>query len=221
VFAAGDVIGAPQLASTAIDQGRKAANQLLGQIDVPYQPIFPYGIYTYPEMSMVGKSEKQLQDAGIPYFVGVGRYRDTARGQIIGDTDGMLKLLFDPETRKILGVHAIGREATELIHIGQSVMIFGGVLDYFVDTVFNYPTLAEVYKIAALNGLNKVLEAQGKLAPMDVFGKKITKRNRTLETPPPENGNGHGNGNGKHIDGDSDKGPKARTVKVAKSKASA
>jgi NAD(P) transhydrogenase len=173
IYAAGDVIGFPQLASTSIDQGRKAANQLLGQPDVGYQPIFPYGIYTYPEISMVGASEQQLQKDNIPYLVGIGRYRDTARGQIMGDSEGLLKILFAPDTRKVLGVHAIGREATELIHLGQAVMIFGGVLDYFVDTVFNYPTLGEAYKLAGLNGLNEVYKRAGKLEPMDVFGNAV------------------------------------------------
>lgn len=173
IYAAGDVIGFPQLASTSIDQGRKAANQLLGQPDVGYQPLFPYGIYTYPEISMVGASEQQLQKDNIPYLVGIGRYRDTARGQIMGDSEGLLKILFAPDTRKVLGVHTIGREATELIHVGQAVMIFGGVLDYFVDTVFNYPTLAEAYKLAGLNGLNEVYKRTGKLEPMDVFGNAV------------------------------------------------
>ena len=155
IFAAGDVIGFPSLASTSIDQGRKAANRLLKVPDVPYEPIFPYGIYTFPDMSMVGKSEDQLKKEGIPYETGVGYYRDSARGEIIGDQDGLVKLLFHTETRELLGVHIIGAEATELIHMGQAVLINGGKLDYFIDTVFNYPTLAEVYKIAALDGFNK------------------------------------------------------------------
>lgn len=156
IYAAGDVIGFPSLASTAIDQGRKAANQLLGLEDIPYDEHFPYGIYTFPEISMVGASEEQLRKQGRAYEVGIGKYVDTARGQIIGDDFGLLKLLFDPATRVLLGVHVIGTEATMLVHIGQAVMIYGGTIDYFVDTVFNYPTLAETYKIAALNGLNKL-----------------------------------------------------------------
>jgi NAD(P) transhydrogenase len=155
IYAAGDVIGFPSLASTAIDQGRKAANRLLGVPDVPYEPLFPYGIYTFPDMSMVGQSEDQLKKDGVPYETGVGYYRDSARGQIIGDEDGIVKLLFHAETRELLGVHIIGAEATELIHMGQAVLINHGKIDYFIDTVFNYPTLAEVYKIAALNGFNK------------------------------------------------------------------
>lgn len=156
VFAAGDVIGFPSLASTAIDQGRKAANQLLGLQDIPYSEFFPYGIYTFPEMSMVGASEEKLKEEGRPYEVGIGKYADTARGQIIGDDAGLLKLIFDPKTRRLLGVHAIGTDATQLVHIGQAVMIYEGTIDYFIDTVFNYPTLAEAYKLAALNGLNKL-----------------------------------------------------------------
>jgi len=155
IYAAGDVIGFPALASTSIDQGRKAANHLLGVQDVPYEPLFPYGIYTFPDISMVGASEQELSERKIPYLVGIGHYRDCARAQIIGDENGLVKLLFSPEDRRLLGVHIIGAEATELIHVGQAVMIAGGKLDYFIDTVFNYPTLAEVYKTAALNGFNK------------------------------------------------------------------
>jgi NAD(P) transhydrogenase len=156
IYAAGDVIGFPSLASTSIDQGRKAANRLLGVKDVPSAPVFPYGIYTFPDISMAGASEEQLQQDGRPYEVGIGHYYESARGQIIGDEDGLVKLLFDPQTRLLLGVHIIGSEATELIHIGQSVIIHGGQIDYFLDTVFNYPTLAECYKIAAFNGFSKL-----------------------------------------------------------------
>jgi NAD(P) transhydrogenase len=159
VYAAGDVIGWPSLASTSIDQGRKAANHLLGVADVPYNPLFPIGIYTFPDISMVGASEEELKKKGITYEVGVGQYCDTARGQIIGDVDGLIKLLFDPNDLSLLGVLIIGSEATELIHIGQAVMVNGGKISYFIDNVFNYPTLAEVYKIAALNGFNKTKAA--------------------------------------------------------------
>jgi NAD(P) transhydrogenase len=155
IYAAGDVIGPPSLAATSIDQGRKAANHLLGLKDVPYQPLFPYGIYTFPDMSMVGASEEQLKKDNRPYLTGIGFYRDTARAQMIGDDTGLCKLLFEPDTRDLLGVHIIGYEATELIHMGQAAMILGGKLDYFLDSVFNYPTMAEVYKLAALNGINK------------------------------------------------------------------
>jgi len=159
VYAAGDVIGWPSLASTSIDQGRKAANHLLGVADVPYNPLFPIGIYTFPDISMVGASEEELKKKGIAYEVGVGQYCETARGQIIGDVDGLVKLLFDHNDLSLLGVHIIGSEATELIHIGQAVMVNGGKISYFIDNVFNYPTLAEVYKIAALNGFNKTKAA--------------------------------------------------------------
>jgi len=156
IYAAGDVIGWPSLASTSIDQGRKAANHMLSVADVPYYPIFPVGIYTFPDISMVGESEDKLKQEGREYEVGIGYYRDSARGQILGDSDGLVKLLFDPRDRKLLGVHIVGTQAPELIHLGQAVMIEGGKLDYFIDTVFNYPTLAEVYKLAALNGFNKL-----------------------------------------------------------------
>ena len=163
IYAAGDVIGWPSLASTSIDQGRKAANHMLSVADVPYYPMFPYGIYTFPVISMVGESEDRLKQDGRAYEVGVGYYRDSAQGQIIGDKEGLIKLLFDPGDHKLLGVHIIGSQASELIHLGQAVLINGGTIDYFIDTVFNYPTLAEVYKHAALNGFNKLDEA----LPMD------------------------------------------------------
>ncbi len=156
IYAAGDVIGYPSLAATSIDQGRKAANAILEIDDIPYEPLFPYGIYTCPDISMIGESEENLKKSGTAYEVGVGYFGDTAKGQMTGNSDGMVKLLFDPEDHKILGVHIIGFESTELIHIGQCVMINGGRLDYFIDTVFNYPTMAEAYKIAALNGFNKL-----------------------------------------------------------------
>ena len=117
---------------------------------------YPYGIYTIPEISFVGKTEEQLTDEDVPYEVGVAYYRETARGQIRGDTTGRLKLIFHRETRSILGVHIIGEEASELLHIGQAVMTLNGTIDYFIDTVFNYPTLAECYKQAAFNGVNKL-----------------------------------------------------------------
>ena len=117
---------------------------------------YPYGIYTIPEISFVGKTEEQLTDEGVPYEVGVAYYREIARGQIRGDTTGRLKLIFHRETKEILGVHIIGEGATEILHIGQAVLILKGTIDYFVNTVFNYPTLAECYKAAAFNGLNKL-----------------------------------------------------------------
>lgn len=155
IYAVGDVVGFPALASTSMQQGRHAACHAFGLRCETTTHLLPYGIYTIPEISMVGRNEDELTRDGVPYEIGVARYREIARGQIIGDTVGMLKLLFHTETRGLLGVHAIGEGATELVHIGQAVMAHGGKLDYFIDTVFNYPTLAECYKVAALAALNK------------------------------------------------------------------
>ena len=157
VFAAGDVIGFPSLASVSMEQGRLAAANAVGLKIQSNPATYPYGIYTIPEISFTGKTEEQLTDEDVPYEVGVAYYRDSARGQIRGDTAGRLKLIFHRETREVLGVHIIGEEATELLHIGQAVMILKGTVNYFVDTVFNYPTLAECYKLAAFNGLNKLM----------------------------------------------------------------
>jgi len=159
IYAAGDVIGFPALAATSMEQGRLASSYMFNQLAEPASPIFPYGIYTIPEISMVGQTEQDLTKAGTPYEVGIARYREIARGQLIGDSHGMLKLLFHPDSRRLLGVHAFGTGATELIHIGQTVMAAGLPIDYFVDTVFNYPTLAECYKVAALDGINRVRSA--------------------------------------------------------------
>jgi NAD(P) transhydrogenase len=156
IYAVGDVIGFPSLASVSMEQGRLAAAHALG-VDVQSNPAnYPYGIYTIPEISFAGKTEEQLTDEGVPYEVGLAYFRETARGQIRGDTTGRLKLIFHRETRDVLGVHIIGEGASELIHIGQAVMIMQGKMSYFVETVFNYPTLAECYKMAAFNGLNKL-----------------------------------------------------------------
>ncbi len=156
IYAAGDVIGFPALASTSMEQGRLAANHMF-QIPVEnIPPLFPYGIYTIPEMSVVGKTEETLTADRVPYEVGIGKYAELAKSMMLGDETGMLKLLFHRDTRKLLGVHAIGQRATEIIHIGQAVMFYGGSVEYFRDTVFNYPTLAEAYKVAALDGLNKL-----------------------------------------------------------------
>ena len=155
VYAAGDVVGFPALASTSMQQGRHAACHAFRLACETSSHLLPYGIYTIPEISMVGRNEDELTRDGIPYEIGVARYREIARGQIIGDTIGMLKLLFHSESRDLLGVHVIGEGATELVHIGQAVIAHGGKLDYFVDAVFNYPTLAECYKVAALAALNK------------------------------------------------------------------
>jgi NAD(P) transhydrogenase len=156
IYAAGDVIGFPALASTAMEQGRLAVCHAYGVPTRSIPELFPYGIYAIPEISMVGKTEDQLTEAGIPYEAGIAQYKELARGQLLGDTDGMLKLLIHQENLQILGVHAIGTGATELIHIGQAVMALQGTVDYFINNVFNYPTLAEAYKVAALNGVNKL-----------------------------------------------------------------
>jgi NAD(P) transhydrogenase len=157
IFAVGDVIGFPSLASVSMEQGRIAAARAFGDDHILSNPSFyPYGIYTIPEISFIGKTEEQLTEEDVPYEVGVAYYREIARGQIRGDTTGRLKLIFHRITHAILGVHIIGEGASELLHIGQAVMALGGKLDYFVDTVFNYPTLAECYKVAAFNGLNRV-----------------------------------------------------------------
>jgi NAD(P) transhydrogenase len=157
VFAVGDVIGFPSLASVSMEQGRIAAARAFGDDGVVSNPSFyPYGIYTIPEISFIGKTEEQLTEEDVPYEVGVAYYREIARGQIRGDTTGRLKIIFHRETHYLLGVHIIGEGASELLHIGQAVMVLGGKLEYFIDTVFNYPTLAECYKVAAFNGLNRV-----------------------------------------------------------------
>ncbi|HLL89009.1 MAG TPA: FAD-dependent oxidoreductase, partial [Tepidisphaeraceae bacterium] len=164
VYAAGDVIGFPALAATSMEQGRLAASYMFRQLPDPQEtvpatglnPLFPYGIYTIPEISMVGATEQELTRQNVPYEVGLARYREIARGQLMADPDGLLKLLFHADSRRLLGVHAIGTGATELIHIGQAVMAAGMAIDYFVESVFNYPTLAECYKVAALDGMNRV-----------------------------------------------------------------
>jgi len=156
IYAAGDVIGFPALAATSMEQGRLAANHMFGGPATNSVSSLPYGIYTIPEISMIGKTEQQLTAEKIPYEVGIARYEELARGQILGDQTGKLKLLFDPRSLKLLGLHIIGEGATELVHIGQAILNTGATIEYFRDTVFNYPTLAEAYKVAALNGLNKL-----------------------------------------------------------------
>jgi NAD(P) transhydrogenase len=157
IYAAGDVIGVPSLASASTEQGRLASAHMFGAPQRPIAPeLLPYGIYTVPEISMVGRTEQQLTEARVPYEVGVAKYEELAKGQILGDDTGMLKLLFDPDSLTLFGAHAIGEGATELIHIGQAVLALGGTIEYFRDSVFNYPTLAEAYKVAALAGLNKL-----------------------------------------------------------------
>jgi NAD(P) transhydrogenase len=162
IYAAGDVIGFPSLASTSMEQGRIAACHAFGAAMPPAPEYFPYGIYAVPEISTVGLSEEQAREKGIAYEVGVARFRETSRGHIMGLQTGMMKMLFRLEDRKLLGVHILGEGATELIHIGQAVLNLGGTLDYFVENAFNYPTLAEAYKIAALDAFNRM---PGKGAP--------------------------------------------------------
>jgi NAD(P) transhydrogenase len=156
IYAVGDVIGFPALAATSMEQGRLAAHHAFGEPCSAGHVPQPIGIYSIPEISFVGRTEDQLTEACVPFEVGVSRYRELARGQIVGDSYGVLKLLVSPEDRKLLGVHVFGTGATELIHIGQAVMGCGGTVDYLVDAVFNYPTLAESYKVAALDATNKM-----------------------------------------------------------------
>jgi NAD(P) transhydrogenase len=156
IYAAGDCIGFPALAATSMEQGRLAAHHMFGRAAAARPSLLPYGMYTIPEISMVGRTEQELTGAGVPYETGVARYEEIAKGQIVGDDTGMLKILFHPDTLKVLGVHAIGENATEIIHIGQTLLALDGTIEFFRDSVFNYPTFAEAYKVAALNGLNKL-----------------------------------------------------------------
>jgi NAD(P) transhydrogenase len=157
IYAVGDVVGFPSLASTSMEQGRLAACHAFGVKTQSCPTLFPYGIYTIPEISFVGRSEEELTEAGIPYEVGKAAYKEIARGQILGDSTGLLKLIFHVETRELLGVSILGEGASELVHIGQAVLALGGKVDYFVNTVFNYPTLAECYKTAAFDGINRLV----------------------------------------------------------------
>jgi NAD(P) transhydrogenase len=156
IYAAGDCIGFPALASTSGEQGRRAVLHICDLPALSIPELFPFGVYAIPEISWVGAVERALTAKGVPFETGVARYREIARGQILGDENGMLKLVFHLETRQILGVWVMGTQATELVHIGQAVMALGGTLDFFVQNVFNYPTLAECYKVAALDGFNKL-----------------------------------------------------------------
>ena len=156
IFAVGDVIGFPSLASVSMEQGRIAAAKAFG-LQAESDPAgYPYGIYTIPQISFIGKTEEQLTEDDMPYEVGVAYYREIARGQITGHTEGRLKLLFHRETLELLGVHIFGEDAAELLHIGQAVLLLKGKITYFIQTVFNYPTLAECYKAAAFNGMNRL-----------------------------------------------------------------
>ena len=159
IYAAGDVIGGPALAATSMEQGRVAAAHAFGE-EAQMSELLPIGIYTIPEISYVGRHEEDLTAAAVPYEVGISRYRELARGHILGDTYGMLKLLVSLEDHKLLGVHVVGTNATEVVHIGQMVMALGGTVDHLVDAVFNYPTLAESYKVAALDARNRMLAVE-------------------------------------------------------------
>ena len=160
IYAVGDVIGFPALAATSMEQGRLAAHHACGEPVHAAHLLQPIGIYSIPEISFIGRTEDQLTADCVPFEVGVSRYRELARGQIIGDSYGVLKLLVSPEDRTLLGVHVFGTGATELVHIGQAVMGCGGTVDYLVDAVFNYPTLAESYKVAALDATNKMRQVE-------------------------------------------------------------
>ncbi|MDB5695085.1 MAG: FAD-dependent pyridine nucleotide-disulfide oxidoreductase [Sphingomonas bacterium] len=163
IYAAGDVIGFPSLASTSLEQGRLAACHAFGLQPPPPPKYFPYGIYSVPEISTVGLTEEEVRSRGIPYEVGTARFRETSRGHIMGLGSGMMKMIFSLKTKRLLGVHIIGEGATELIHIGQAVLNLKGGIDYFIENTFNYPTLAEAYKIASLDAWNR-LEAAGATA---------------------------------------------------------
>jgi NAD(P) transhydrogenase len=160
IYAVGDIIGFPALAATSMEQGRLAAHHACGEPLHEVATLYPIGIYSIPEISFVGRTEEQLTKDSVPFEVGVSRYRELARGQIIGDSYGVLKLLVSLEDRTVLGVHVFGTGATELVHIGQAVMGCGGTIDYLVDAVFNYPTLAEAYKVAALDAMNKMRQIE-------------------------------------------------------------
>jgi len=156
IYAAGDVIGFPALASTSMEQGRLASCHMFGAVCNTRKEAIPFGIYTIPEISMVGRTEQDLTEAKVPYEIGVSRFEELAKGQMLGTEVGMLKILFDPKSLKLLGVHAIGENAAEIIHIGQAVLALGGTIEYFRDTVFNYPTFAQAYNVAGLDGLNRL-----------------------------------------------------------------
>jgi len=165
IWAVGDVIGFPSLAATSMEQGRLAARAACGEPAGQAPELLPFGIYSIPEISFVGPTEEALTAAGTPYEVGISRYRELARGQILGDTYGLLKLLVSPDDRRLLATHMLGTGATELVHLGQCVLFHDGTIDYFVDAVFNYPTLATAYKVAALDAANKI-DALARLTPL-------------------------------------------------------
>lgn len=169
IYAAGDVIGFPSLASTSMEQGRIAACHAFDEPTHAPPEFFPYGIYSVPEISTCGMTEEQVRQRGIPYECGVARFRETSRGHIMGLSSGFMKMIFSLETQRLLGVHIVGEGATELIHIGQAVLNLGGTLSYFVENTFNYPTLAEAYKIAALDAFNRMPRKQPSLSVFDAL----------------------------------------------------
>lgn len=169
IYAVGDVIGFPSLASTSMEQGRIAACHAFGETAHPPPQFFPYGIYAVPELSTVGMTEEEVRERRIPYETGIARFRETSRGHIMGLNGGFMKMIFALETRRLLGVHIVGEGATELIHIGQAVLNLGGGLDYFVENTFNYPTLAEAYKIAALDAFNRMPSRQASVIALDAL----------------------------------------------------
>jgi NAD(P) transhydrogenase len=183
LYAVGDVIGFPALAATSMDQGRLAAAHAFDEPAHELRELQPIGIYTIPELSYCGKTEEELTAEAVPFEVGISRYRELARGQIVGDPYGMLKLIVHSETRHILGVHVFGTSATELVHIGQAIMGCGGTVDYLVDTVFNYPTLSEAYKVAALDVTNKMRAVDRLLDAMSVDERRLTKSTGSLDSP--------------------------------------
>ncbi|MGZ3689841.1 MAG: FAD-dependent oxidoreductase, partial [Bdellovibrionota bacterium] len=163
IYAVGDVVGSPALASTSMEQGRVASCHAFSlEQETVLSPFFPYGIYTIPEISMVGPTEEELLARKVDFVVGRARYRELARGQIVGDRWGLLKILVDRKSLKLLGIHIVGDSAADLIHIGQAVMTFDGDVNYFIRTVFNYPTLAEAYKTAAFHAVNQVKAPLGR-----------------------------------------------------------
>jgi NAD(P) transhydrogenase len=176
IYAVGDIIGFPSLASTSMEQGRIAACHAFGA--APHAPpeFFPYGIYSVPEISTVGMTEEQVRERKIPYECGIARFRETSRGHIMGLSSGFMKMIFALETRRLLGVHIVGEGATELIHIGQAVLNLNGTLDYFVENTFNYPTLAEAYKIAALDAWNRMPRMQPSTRALAALTETVAKK---------------------------------------------
>jgi NAD(P) transhydrogenase len=175
IHAVGDIIGFPSLASTSMEQGRIAACHAFGVEAQAPPEFFPYGIYSVPELSTIGMTEEQARQKRIPYEVGIARFRETARGHIMGLSTGFMKMIFSIETRRLLGVHIVGEGATELIHVGQAVLNLGGTIDYFVENTFNYPTLAEAYKIAALDAWNRMPRRQPSADAFDAATEALQK----------------------------------------------